>query len=150
MLITIRNPKGHAMREIARRVALLLAVGILTLGTSGCAYLHSRVEDLADIADIGVTYSKDSQWAFYHSLLSTITIGYADSETTFHGLADGRFGTQPEYVKAWGAVAWGEEQMGWGDYRKDDPNTLYCQTVGLVGMPYGLVKGPSSPHYVPT
>jgi hypothetical protein len=138
------------MRGVVERAVLLVVVALAAAGTMGCTYLRYREQDLADVVEIGVTYSRSPQWAFYHSILSTIVLGYADSETTFYGLADGRFGRQPQYVKAWGAVAWGKEQIGWGNYRKDDPSTLYCQTVGLVGMPTGVVTGHANPHYVPT
>lgn len=138
------------MREVVRRAVLSVVLALAAVCSTGCTYLGYRVDDLADIPDIGVTYSKDSQWAFHHSVLSMIALGYADSETTFYGLADGRFGSQPQYVKAYGALAWGEEEIGWGGYRKDDPSTLYCQTVGLVGMPAGVIEGHANPHYVPT
>jgi hypothetical protein len=122
-----------------------------TFGSPGCAtYWRDRAEDFADIVDIGVTYSPKSQWVFYNSFESILTLGYANYETNFYGWGGGHFGASRHYLKAWGALVYGDEQVGWRDYNKDDPNTLYCQTVGIIGMPAGMINGHSDPHYVPT
>lgn len=137
-------------RTLKRAVLLLAVAAVLPLG-SGCAtYWRNRAQDFADMVDIGVTYSSKGQWVFYQSFESILPIGYANYEATFVGWGGGRFGVTPHYLKAWGALAWGDEQVGWGDYDKDDPDTLYTQRVGLVGMPSGLITGHSNPNYVPT
>lgn len=138
------------MSTTIRRAVLLPALAAALLAASGCAYVRHRAEDFAEIADIGLTVSGKPRLAFYNSFESVVTAGYADYEATFIGWGGGRFGVTPHYLDAWGAVAWGEERVGWGHYDVDDPGTLYEQTVGLVGMPAGMASGRSNPHYVPT
>lgn len=139
------------MRGALKRAAVLIVAGVSLFVLSGCAqYWRDRGHDFADMVDIGVTYSPGTHWVFYQSFESLLTVGYADYEATFVGWGGGRFGATPHYLKAWGALVYGDEQVGWGDYDKDDPGTLYTQTVGLVGMPYGVITGQDNWHYVPT
>ena len=139
------------MREMLKRALLLLTVAVALLAGSGCAtYWRDRAADFADMLDIGVTFSTKPQFVFYQSFESILPLGYADYEATFVGWGGSQFGVTSHYLKAWGALAWGDEQAGWGDYDKDDPNTLYVERVGLVGMPSGLITGYSDPHCVPT
>jgi hypothetical protein len=139
------------MRERPRRALVLLVAAVCLVAFSGCAtYWRDRANDFADMMDIGVTFSKKSQWVFYNSFESILTLGYANYEATFYGWGGGHFGKNHLYLKAWGALAWGDESIGWDGYDKSDPNTLYCQTIGLVGMPSGLITGHSDPAYVPT
>jgi hypothetical protein len=138
------------MSATLRRAVLLPALAAALLAASGCAYLRHRAEDFAEIADVGLTVSRKPQWAFYNSFESLAAGGYADYEATFIGWGGGQFGATRHYLKAWGALVWGDERVGWGDYDVDEPGTLYEQTVGLVGMPAGMATGRSTPHYVPT
>jgi hypothetical protein len=142
------------MRGKLKRCALLVSA-IVLLGTAGCAnYWQYRWDDFHDIADIGVTFSKKGQWVFYNSFESILALGYGDYECAFYGLGGGHFGRSDHYLKAWGALVWADEEVGWRgsgrDYDKDDRSTLYTQNVGIVGMPVGMVNGNSNPHYVPT
>ena len=139
------------MRERLKRALLLTTVAVSLFAFSGCAtYWRDRGHDFSDMFDIGVTYSKDWQWAFYNSFESIIALGYADYQATYYGWGGGHFGKNHLYLNAWGALVWADEQIGWDGYDVNDPNTLYCQTVGLVGMPSGLITGHSDPAYVPT
>ena len=135
-------------RRSGREPAALLAAVVIV--SQGCTYLQHRGDDFAEMLDIGLTFSKKPQWVFYQSFESIVALGHADYEATFAGWGGGRFGVTPHYLKAWGALVWADEQVGWGDYDKDDPDTLYTQTVGLVGMPAGFSSGNTNPHYVPT
>jgi hypothetical protein len=139
------------MRKTLRRGGSLLIVASALFVLSGCAnYWRYRAEDFAETFDLGATFSKKPQFAFYNSFESIVALGYANCEVTFVGWGGGRFGVTPHYLKAWGLLAWGDESVGWGDYDKYNPATLYQQTVGFVGMPYGLITGHSNPCYVPT
>jgi hypothetical protein len=139
------------MRQMLKRAVLLLVVAAALIGMSGCAtYWRSRGDDFADMLDIGITLSKKQQFVLYSSFESVLALGYGDFEGTFAGWGGGRFGVTHHSVKAWGVVVWAHEELGWGDFDRNDPNTLYVQTTGLVGMPYGLIEGPSNPNYVPT
>lgn len=129
---------------------VLLLLAALCFG-SGCAkYWQYRAEDLAQTFDLGVTISDDWQWAFYHSVESIVTFGYADFEADFYGWGHGQMGKLPFYLRAWGAGVYGRERFGWGGYDKNDLDTLYTQTIGIVGTPVGFISGNSNPHYVPT
>ena len=139
------------MREMLKRALLLLTVAVGLLTDSGCAtYWQDRAADFADMADIGLTFSKKTQFVFYQSFESILPLGYANYEATCVGWGGNQFGAMRHYLKAWGALAWGDEQAGWGDYNKDDRSTLYVERVGLVGMPSGLITGYTDPHCVPT
>ena len=139
------------MPQTFRRSAVLLALALVIVGVSGCAtYWRDRSDDFADTFDLGFTTTKEFKFVFYHSFESVIAVGRGDFEATFFGWGNGKFGTQPHYLKAWGALVWADEQVGWGDYDKNDRSTLYTQTVGLVGAPAGMINGNSNPHYVPT
>ena len=140
------------MGQVRKRAGLLLCLGVVLAGLSGCgSYWQHRGEDFADTFDLGVTYSEKWQFVFYHSVESTVVLGYAgDFEATFYGWGNGRIGAMPHYLDAWGLMAWADERVGWDNYNKDDPDTLYLQTAGFIGMPAGLITGHSNPHYVPT
>ena len=132
-----------------RRMGLLLVVMLALAAGAGCSYLTYRAEDFAEIVDIGVTYSSKPQFALYSSFESILPGGYADLDGWFAGWGGGQFGVTRHYLHAWGAIVWGHEEIGWGEFDKNDPTTLYTQTVGLIGMPVGL-GGDSNPNYVPT
>jgi hypothetical protein len=133
-----------------RRALLLFAVMAVSVG-SGCGtYPQDCATDFANMMDVGVTVSKDPHFAFYMTFESTLPVGYADFDGTMIGWGGGRFGAMPHHMKAWGALAWGDEEVGWGNYDKDDPSTLHRMRVGLVGMPSGLITGYSDGYYVPS
>jgi hypothetical protein len=139
------------MRKALKRGLVLLMAAASLVVFSGCGtYWRNRANDFSDMFDIGVTFSKKGQWAFYNSFESIVALGYANYEATYYGWGGSHFGKNHLYLKAWGALVWADEQVGWDGYDKSDPNTLYCQTVGLVGMPSGLISGHSNPSYVPT
>jgi hypothetical protein len=138
---------GKTLKGTTRLFVGLAALVVLT----GCtSYWRHRAEDFADTFDIGLTFSKKPQFAFYNSFESIVALGYANYEATFVGWGGNRFGATRHYLKAWGALVWADEEAGWGNYDKNDRSTLYCQTVGIVGMPVGMITGNSNPHYVPT
>ncbi len=135
------------MRERLKRALVLTTVAVSLFAFSGCAtYWRDRGHDFSDMFDIGVTYSKDWQWAFYNSFESIIALGYADYQATYYGWGGGHFGKNHLYLNAWGALVWADEQIGWDGYDVNDPNTLYCQTVGLVGHAQRADYGPLRPR----
>jgi hypothetical protein len=139
------------MRRFLVRAVLLIAVAASLCTMSGCAqYWRNRATDFSEMFDIGVTYSPETHWVFYNSFESILTVGYANYEATFYGWGGGQFGATPMYLNAWGALVYGKERIGWGDYDEDDTSTLYTQTVGLVGVPCGVIHGEDNWHYVPT
>jgi hypothetical protein len=139
------------MRQRVSRAFLLTAVAASLIAFSGCAnYWRNRLDDASEMFDIGVTFSKAGQWAFYNSFESILSLGYADYEATYYGWGGGHFGKNHLYLNAWGALVYGDEKIGWEGYDVNDPNTLYCQSIGIVGMPIGLATNHSDPAYVPT
>ncbi len=148
--MTRRWREGEAVRDALKRL-IMLAVLAVALPAAGCAqYWNDRASDFADTFDIGVTFSRKPQFVFYHSFESIVALGYANYEAMFYGWGGGQFGAERHCLKAYGVLLWGDEEAGWGNYNRNDPNTLYTQYVGLVGMPVGLATGNSNPHYVPT
>lgn len=134
-----------------KRACLIVALLGVLLVTAGCGkYWQYRKDDLLETFDLGITISDDWQWEFYHSIESFVTFGYADYDATFYGWGNGKVGKMPFYLHAWGAGVIGKERFGWENYDKDDWDTLYTQTIGVVGTPIGFFTGNSNPHYVPT
>ncbi len=140
------------MRGVAGiRRALALAAVMAASVSAGCAaYPQGRIADFARMMDIGVTVSENPQFAFYMTFESALTVGYARFDGTLIGWGGGQFGAVPHHLKAWGAVLWGDEQVGWADYDLDDPSTLDRMRVGIVGMPSGLISGYTDSYHVPT
>ena len=133
---------------MTRIIFLPLLLTLLCL-TQGCAYLQNRANDAKDMIDIGVTYSKKPQFAFYASgpFIQVGTIGYGNVDGHFAGLGGGKFSAQaPHYEKSYGLLVWGNEWLSYyhtgaeiaampEDEAKEASKEMQ---VGIVGMPLGL------------
>ena len=133
----------------------------LFICTQGCTYLHNRGNDAKDMIDLGFTFSKKPQFAFFYDFIPVIPIGYGEVQGQFAGLGGGQFtsGT-PHYEQSYGAILWGQEKLSFGlsqeeldSLSESERNErLNYQRTGLIGM----VQGPfpssdyliSCPHYI--
>jgi hypothetical protein len=141
---------------LSRRFAAgLFALGLVAL--AGCTslldraknpfhfvglYLLDRVEDALEVVDIGVTVSEEPGIAFYGSFasLTPVGVGYVDGH--FIGLGGGQLFGLPTrrpgwtrfYLSAFGALAWGYEELGWQAFDPKNLASLQCQDVGLPGL----------------
>ena len=146
-------------------LALILALCVLqgcTLGKqSFVEYFKYRANDALDILELGFTYSKKPQLALYGAGISGAlgVLGYANFDGYFIGMGGGQLGITRHYVHDYGLAIWAQETVGWGEFDKDDPNTLNTQGSGALGVlvgPHGLpghfgLMGPGfHPGYMPS
>ena len=101
--------KGSAIR----RMATVLSALALLLSTQGCTYLKWRLDDFAEIADIGITVSKKPYFSVYADELSLLPVGYAHVDGHFIGWGGGQVGMTTHAVHSWGLLVHGKEELGW-------------------------------------
>ncbi len=107
---------------------------------AGLAYARHRLEDAAEMVDLGLTFSAKPGLALYADFASVAPGGYGHVDGYFVGVAGGRVGPMRHHQASLGLLAWGYEEVGWGDFDKEDPTTLNYQGVGALGLlapPYG-------------
>jgi hypothetical protein len=138
-----------ARRRLLIRCSVLTVLAIVVLGSTGCTYLRYRVQDAAEMVDIGVTLSYKpglALWAAAPFSLGAGIGGYVD------GYMVGLGGGHPFFVRhklsAIGVLVFGFEELGWGPYDKKDPATFYRTYQGVLGIP--LSFGMARPAYMPT
>jgi len=126
----------------------VLALAVAFMAAPGCMYARYRLEDALDCADVGITVSTKPCWGIYGMGVSVGGGGYSNVEGTLFGIGGGRIGAVPHYEKCWALGVFGHETHGWGNYDKDDPETLHQQYVGAIGL--ALIPIQSRPSYMPT
>lgn len=145
------------------KTCLLAALAAALLAAQGCTsiaaratgpadyvglYLKDRLDDLLEVADVGISVSSKPGFALYGAFSSLTPAGYAMVDGHFLGIGGGQIlGLSTDrieiprfYVAGAGFVAWGYEELGWYDYDIADMGTLQCQDVGIPGLiapPYG-------------
>jgi hypothetical protein len=135
-----------------QNLALSLGCALLFLSLEGCTYLKYRGQDAMEIIDLGVTVSKKPGFAFYYDFIPVIPIGVGYVDGYFAGLGGGKFGAMKHYEESYGAILWGQEEVGFGVYDLESPASVRFQRTGLIGVFQGPVPGPdymiSCPHYL--
>jgi len=140
---------GQTLRT---RVALagLLLVSLAPL--QGCSYLRYRVDDAAEILDIGVTFTKTPQFAAYTNCPIILPVGYGKVDGYFVGIADGKAGLMKHHQKSVGLLFWGREEVSWEDFDAKEADTLSVQGVGMMGLAQGEERTepykPACMHYL--
>ena len=141
-----------------RRIGTALCVALAVVLMAGCApsrlaaegsgsplgaglrYLTYRAEDALEMLDLGITVSTKPGFALYGDFASVAPGGYGHVDGHFVGVAGGRIGPMRHHQASLGLLAWGYEEVGWGDFEKEDPRTLNIQSCGALGLltpPYG-------------
>ena len=134
------------VQRVIGRLILVLAVSAVLLGSTGYTYFQNRVEDFVEIGDLGLTFTKTPQIGLYWNSLDIFPVGYSNIDGWFAGWGGGQIGVTRHYDKCWG-LGYGREVVGWGDFDKNDPSTLYIRGAGVLGIllpPYD-----SGPSYTP-
>jgi len=145
------------VREVPALIVALgacLAIGCTSLpkrakgpGHAVALYFQDRVEDAFETFDVGLTWSTKPGFAVYGNGVSVSPGGIAYVDGYFLGLGGGQLGVTSFYQASLGLVAWGYEEVGWGDFDRAIPGTLDRQGVGVLGLllpPYGR------PSYTPS
>ncbi|MCD6417035.1 MAG: hypothetical protein J7M08_10145 [Planctomycetes bacterium] len=118
-------------------VWMTLGLALVLLG-DGCAYMRQRGNDALDVLDVGVTVSKDPGFSLYAGLLNVVSLGYSNVDGTILGVGGRHAGAVPMRHNASGLLLWGSEQLGYQDFRVEDPESPPSWRVG----PIGLARGP--------
>jgi hypothetical protein len=133
-------------KPVRHALAVVLLIGVLA-GSQGCTYAKYRVQDLLDIADIGVSLSWKPGVALYACFASVAPGGFSYVDGYFLGWGGGRIGFTRHFETCWGLLVIGHEVHGWGDFDKDDTRTLHRQYTGAGIVLFPAVE--SRPSYMP-
>lgn len=142
------------MRDARRYSTLAVSLGcaLVFLGLQGCTYLTYRGQDAMEIMDLGLTVSQKPGFALYYDFIPIIPIGVGYVDGYFLGLGGGKAGAMKHYEKSYGAILWGQEEVGFGVYDTAVPESVRFQRTGAIGLSQGPVPGPdymiSCPHYL--
>lgn len=114
---------------------------------TGCdTYWQYRLEDGAEIVDVGITVTKTPQIGFYWNSLEIFPVGYSHIDGWFVGWGGGQIGMTRHYNKCWG-FGYGLEKIGWGAFDSWDESTLYVDYSGVLGIV--LPPYQNEPAYTP-
>ncbi|MCD6385785.1 hypothetical protein J7M23_08410 [Candidatus Sumerlaeota bacterium] len=149
-----------------KKVIFILIVSVvfaMLCCLQGCVYLKNRAGDAMDMIDIGFTFSKKPQFAFFYDFVPVVPIGYGNVEGYYVGLGGRKFGFfSPHYERSYGLILYGAEEVGFGNSvaeselkamsEEERHKLLNFQRSGLAGMVVGPFPGPkyliSCPHYI--
>jgi len=95
-------------------VALVLA--------TGCGYMRNRGNDALDIFDIGITVTDKwcPDFAAYIDFFGRTPVGGACVDGKLLGIGNRHAGWLHYESKSWGAIAWGSEKYGSGEFNPLD------------------------------
>jgi hypothetical protein len=113
---------------------------------SGCSYVRYRVEDALEVVDVGITVSKQPTIGLYWNSLDIFPFGYSNINGYFVGYGGGHPVAMRHYNKCVG-FGYAYQEIGWGDFDKDDPETLNRNYAGVLG--YLLPPYKHDPAYSP-
>jgi len=119
-------------------LAIPLAAGLWTC--CGCTairkagvFTYDRMNDTADMVDLGVTLSGKCSLSIYACGAGLFTLGGGTLDGYYVGLGGGRLGIMRHYHKTVGLVAYSYEEYAWGQFDRNDPSTLNRRHVGVLG-----------------
>ena len=90
--------------------------------------------------------SKKPHFSLYGCAAGLASAGAGHVDGKFAGMGGGQIGVVPHYHKALGLALWSYEEIGWGEFDVEDPETLYIHHPGLLGWVLFL---PRRPGYAP-
>jgi len=128
--------RGKVVHRAA--LGLLVAGGLLASGGCGAiravaVYVYDRVNDTADMVDIGISVSGKRCFSVYACGVGLFTAGAGYFDGYFVGLGGGSLGIRRHYHKAIGLVAYSYEESAWGDFDLNNRDTINRRHVGLIG-----------------
>jgi hypothetical protein len=136
------------------RFGVVLALAVILVGSQGCntpvgRYFKYRGQDALEMVDVGFTFTKKPCIGLYWNSLDLLVAGYCNIDGYFVGLGGNQIGITRCYAHCYGFIV-SHEEVGWGDFDKNDKSTLYVRNGGLLG--FGSLtdpRYPSSPDYTP-
>jgi hypothetical protein len=121
-------------QSLAGRIAALLVLVALLAAAQGCSYPAHRLQDAAEMFDVGLTVSKKPQFSAYMNCPVIAPIGYGKVDGAFVGVGGGKAGVMPHHQKSSGLLVWGREQVSWDTFDPEKADTLSVQGVGVLGL----------------
>ena len=136
-----------------RKAGIVLALAAIVWTSQGCAvarYFQYRAEDFVEMVDIGFTFTSKPCIGLYWNSLDLLVAGYSNVDGYFVGWGGNQIGLTRHYNKCYGLIV-SSETVGWGDFDKDDPKTLYERYGGLLGLASLMGTGDRrpTPDYTP-
>ena len=120
------------MKTMRNRATMLILLAACIL-LSGCAYIHNRGNDLADIVDVGITVNGGKpQFGLFLDFFNITPLGWSNLEVTDLGLQQRQFGIEPYQDKSWGLLLWGEELHGAKNFNPRDPRQARPDQTNLT------------------
>jgi hypothetical protein len=115
--------------------ALVLALLIAVVYSSGCSYFRNRAQDAAEMFDIGLTFSKKPHFSAYMNCPVIAPLGYGKVDGTYVGVGGGKVGVMDGFhQESSGTLVWGREEVSWEGFDPEDADTLSVQGVGILGL----------------
>lgn len=113
-------PERRAVLRAAVLLLLVLAVGgsvgcstVKSVGRATGRYFKYRAEDLAEVADIGVSLTKKPTIGLYACFASIICLGYCNIDGHMLGMGGGQVGLMGLTARCYGATYTGREYVLW-------------------------------------
>lgn len=140
-----------------RRLVMIAALCALMVVSVGCSsvgkYARHRAEDALEMIDLGFTFTAKPCIGLYWNSLDVFPVGYSYIDGYFLGWGGGQLGVTRHYNHCWG-FGYAREEIGWGEFDKDDPDTLYIDYSGVLGFvlpPYENEPAytPACVHFIP-
>ena len=131
-------------RRGLRRPGLILALAACLAALGGCApirkvaiYSYDRGADALDMFDLGLTLSRPWDHPYFNldlCFFGLFDLGFGSVDGYYTGVGGSgfRFFTK-HYHYTVGLVLWGYGEYGWGDFDRNDRETLSWRYVGLIG-----------------
>jgi hypothetical protein len=96
--------------------------------------MRNRINDLADIVDVGITVTPQAepQFGLFFDFYNFLPFGYVDVNGKILGLGNRQLGWSDFEMKAWGLLAWGRKKYGTGKFNPADPHQARSNQRGLT------------------
>lgn len=150
MQVHVAEAAAMEARRRLSKVGVVLVLGVALLASQGCEavgrYFQYRGEDFLEMVDVGFTFTSEPCIGLYWNSLDLLVAGYSNVDGYFVGWGGGQIGVTRHYNHCYGLIV-SHEEVGWGDFDENDPDTLYERYGGLAGL--ASCFGESTPDYTP-
>ena len=116
------------------RTIVTVALAVVWTTAPGCSYPKHRLQDAAEMFDVGFTFSKKPQFSAYMNCPVVAPIGYGEVDGQFVGVGGGEVGMMDHHQESRGLLFWGREEVSWDTFDPEDADTISVQGVGLLGL----------------
>lgn len=138
----MRMSKAGRWLGAGMAAAALLFAGCSQPASVGDYFVH-RVNDLAQMGDLGVTWTSTPYGSVYACLLGLSSVGIGHVNGHFAGLGGGEIGVFPHYHKVCGLLLYTYEELGWNDFDIEKAETLYRWHNGPIGYICHIERRPA-------